>query len=153
MLGFSSKNNLINGASMLKQYLILDIIIWPQINYTNKNADFMIYQKNQLKNTQNQFLNAINQLQIGKLLRKCNITKNGGVLVYEVFQFLLLLVFQGKIYSVSWIPNHKDQSVPKNTYYCFLSETSYNWKNSWFSLRPRIQPRLINSQDWNVSMC
>ena len=56
----------------------------------------MIYQNTEIENTQNQFSNAIKELQIGKLLRKANITKNCGVPAYEVFQFLLLLVFQGK---------------------------------------------------------
>ena len=64
----------------------------------------MIYQMKQNEHTQNQFSNAIKELQIGNLLRKSNITKSCGIPAYEVFQFLLLLVFQGKIFSVSSIP-------------------------------------------------
>jgi len=56
----------------------------------------MINQMNQNENTQNQISNAIKELQVGKLLRKANITKSCGISAYEVFQFLLLLVFQGK---------------------------------------------------------
>ena len=56
----------------------------------------MIYQNAEIENTQNRFSNAIKELQMGKLLRKANITKNCGIPAYEVFQFLLLLVFQGK---------------------------------------------------------
>lgn len=88
----------------------------------------MIYQNAEIENTQNQFSNAIKQLQIGKLLRKANITKNCGVPAYEVFQFLLLLVFQGKNLFRFLNSKHKDQAVSKNTYYRFLNETSYNWK-------------------------
>ena len=64
----------------------------------------MIYQ-----NTQNQFSNAIRQLQLGKLLRKSNITKSYGIPAYEVFQFLFLLVFQ----TYSEIPNIKIRLFPK----------------------------------------
>ena len=45
----------------------------------------MIYQNTQIENTQNQFSNAIKELQIGKILRKANIKKSCGVSAYEVF--------------------------------------------------------------------
>lgn len=61
------------------------------------------------------------------MLRKANITKNCGVPAYEVFQFLLLLVFQGKNLFRFLNSKHRDQAVSKNTYYRFLNETSYNW--------------------------
>ena len=88
----------------------------------------MIYQNNEIENTQNQFSNAIKELQIGKLLRKANIRKSCGVSAFEVFQFLLLLVFQGKNLFRFLNSKHKDQAVSKNTYYRFLNETSYNWR-------------------------
>ena len=53
----------------------------------------MINQINQNDHTQNEFSNAINELQIGKLMRKSNITKSCGISAYKVFQFLLLLAF------------------------------------------------------------
>lgn len=87
----------------------------------------MIYQNTQTENTQNQFSNAIRELQLGKLLRKANITKNCGIAAYEVFQFLLLLVFQGKNLFRFLNSKHKEQAVSKNTYYRFLNDTSYNW--------------------------
>lgn len=87
----------------------------------------MIYQNSQNENTQNQFSKAIQELHVGKLLRKSNITKSCGVSAYEVFQFLLLLVFQGKNLFRFLNSKHKDQAVSKNTYYRFLNETSYNW--------------------------
>ena len=56
----------------------------------------MINQMTTNDHTENQFFHALKELQIAKLLRKANITKSCGVSAYEVFQFLLLLVFQGK---------------------------------------------------------
>lgn len=47
---------------------------------------------NQIK--QNQFFDAFNKLQIEKLMRKSNTTKSYGVSEYELFQFLLMLVFK-----------------------------------------------------------
>ena len=87
----------------------------------------MINQITQNENTKNQFSCAIKELQIGKLLRKSNITKNCGISAYEIFQFLLLLVFQGKNLFRFLNSKHKDQAVSKNTYYRFLNEASYNW--------------------------
>lgn len=98
----------------------------------------MIYQNDQVGNTQNQFSNAIKELQIGKLLRKSNIIKSCGVSPYEVFQFLLLLVFQGKNLFRFLNSKHKDQAVSKNTYYRFLNETSYNWRRFLLLLAARV---------------
>lgn len=87
----------------------------------------MINQMNQNENTQNQFSNAFRELQIGKLLRKSNITKSCGVSAYEIFQFLVMLVFQGKNLFRFLNSKRKDQAVSKNTYYRFLNDTSFNW--------------------------
>lgn len=93
----------------------------------------MINHNTQNDNTQNAFSNAIHELKIGKLLRQSNITKSCGISVFEVFQFLLLLVFQGKNLYRFLNSKHKEQAVSKNTYYRFLNETSYNW-NKFLSL-------------------
>lgn len=98
----------------------------------------MIYQNNSIENTQNQFSDAINDLHIGKLLRKSNITKSCGIPAFEVFQFLLLLVFQGRNLFRFLNSKHKDQAVSKNTYYRFLNETSYNWKNFLLLLAAQV---------------
>ena len=87
----------------------------------------MISQNNKNENPQNQFSIALKELGIGKLLRKSNITKSSGVSAYEVFQFLLLLVFQGKNLFRFRNSKYKDMAISKNTYYRFLNETSYNW--------------------------
>lgn len=98
----------------------------------------MIYQNTQFENTQNQFSNAVRELQIGKILRKANIKKSCGVSAFEVFQFLLLLVFQGKNLFRFLNSKHKDMAVSKNTYYRFLNETSYNWKKFLSLLAVRV---------------
>ena len=87
----------------------------------------MINHISQNENTKDDFSKTIKELQIGKLLRKANIKKSCGISAYEVFQFLLLLVFQGKNLFRFLNSKHKDQAVSKNTYYRFLNETSYNW--------------------------
>ena len=98
----------------------------------------MIYQNTETENTQNKLSNAMKELQIGKLLRKANITKNCGISAYEVFQFLLLLVFRGKNLFRFLNSKHKDQAVSKNTYYRFLNETSYNWKKFLLLLAVKV---------------
>lgn len=87
----------------------------------------MINQVSQNENTQIQFSRAIRELQLGKLLRKANIRKTCGIPAYKVFQFLLLLVFQGKNLFRFLNSKRKDLAVSKNTYYRFLNETSFNW--------------------------
>lgn len=98
----------------------------------------MIYQNNEFDNTPNLFSSTIKELQLGKLLRKANITKSCGVPAFEVFQFLLLLVFQGKNLFRFLNSKHKDQAVSKNTYYRFLNETSYNWKKFLLLLAAKV---------------
>lgn len=98
----------------------------------------MINQMNQNENTQNKFSYAVKELKIGKLLRKSNITKNCGIPAFEVFQFLLLLVFQGKNLFRFLNSKHKEQAVSKNTYYRFLNEKSYNWKKFLMLLAVKV---------------
>ena len=101
----------------------------------------MIYQNDKNENTQNQFSNALKELKIGKLLRNSNITKSCGISAYEVFQFLLLLVFQGRNLFRFLNSKHKDQAVSKNTYYRFLNETSYNWSKFLLLLAAKVTSR------------
>ena len=98
----------------------------------------MINQNTEIEKTQNQFSIAMKELQLGKLLRKSNIIKSCGVPAYEVFQFLLLLVFQGKNLYRFLNSKHKDQAVSKNTYYRFLNETSYNWRKFLLLLAAKV---------------
>ena len=98
----------------------------------------MINQMNQNDHTPNTFSDALKELQIGKLMRKSNITKSCGISAYEVFQFLLLLAFQGKNLFRFLNSKHKDQAVSKNTYYRFLNETSYNWSKFLLLLAVKV---------------
>ena len=98
----------------------------------------MVNQMNQNDHTPNTFSDALKELQIGKLMRKSNITKSCGVSAYEVFQFLLLLAFQGKNLFRFLNSKHKDQTVSKNTYYRFLNETSYNWSKFLLLLAVKV---------------
>lgn len=98
----------------------------------------MINQISQNENTKNQFSYAIRELQIGKLLRKANITKSCGISAYEVFQFLLLLVFQGKNLFRFLNSKRKDLAVSKNTYYRFLNDASFNWTKFLLLLSAKV---------------
>ena len=98
----------------------------------------MIYQNAEIENTQNRFSNAIKELQMGKLLRKANITKSCGVSAYEVFQFLLLLVFQGRNLFRFLNSKRKDLAVSKNTYYRFLNDASFNWAKFLLLLSAKV---------------
>ena len=98
----------------------------------------MINHISQNENTKDDFSKAIKELQIGKLLRRSNISKNCGISAFEVFQFLLLLVFQGKNLFRFLNSKHKEQAVSKNTYYRFLNETSYNWSKFLLLLAVKV---------------
>ena len=98
----------------------------------------MIYQMSKNEQTQNQFSDAVKELQIRNLLRKSNSSKSCGISAYEVFQFLLLLVFQGKNLFRFLNSKHKDQAVSKNTYYRFLNNVSFNWKKFLLLLAAKV---------------
>lgn len=93
----------------------------------------MITENAQPVNTQNavecEFGNAIKELGISSLLKKSNIRKKKGGSVFDIFQFLLLLVFQNcNLYT----------AFSKNTYYRFLNESRYNWKRFLTLLAVRV---------------
>lgn len=83
------------------------------------------------------FIDAIKELKISKLLHQCNIRKSSRKLsgecsgekrtAFEIFQFLLLLVFQG--YKLFRFLGSKKQDIAcsKSTYHRFLNDTHFNW--------------------------
>lgn len=93
----------------------------------------MINQIDENVNNKNNFFLAIKQIGIRKLLRKSNFSKTSGINPFEIFQFLLLLVFQGKNLFRFLNSKSKDKAYSKNTYYRFLSNNTYNW-NKFLSL-------------------
>lgn len=74
-----------------------------------------------------EFGDAIRELQISKLLKKANIKGKSGKSFCDIFQFLLLLVFQNC--NLYHFRNSKKQDIAfsKNTYYRFLNNVSFNW--------------------------
>ena len=91
----------------------------------------MINQKVNFENPETEikceFGEAIRELQISKLLTKSNIKGKSGKSFYEVFQFLLLLVFQNCNLYHFLNSKKKDTAFSKNTYYRFLNNASFNW--------------------------
>lgn len=87
----------------------------------------MITHFDSFEKTEIKFANAISELHIGKILKKANIRKACGHSAFEVFQFLLLLVFQGKNLYRFLNSKKKELAVSKNTYYRFLNDCSFNW--------------------------
>ncbi len=76
----------------------------------------MIYQNAETENTRNQFSNGIRQLLCGNLPCKANITKSCGIHAFEVFQHLLLLMFQEK--NLFWFLNCQHKDDVKNRWRC-----------------------------------
>ena len=89
----------------------------------NPKVDF----ENPEKEIKCEFGDAIRELQISKLLTKSNIRGKSGKSFFEVFQFLLLLVFQNCNLYHFLNSKKKDTAFSKNTYYRFLNSASFNW--------------------------
>ena len=98
----------------------------------------MIYQNDTFENTENLFADAVKDLQISKLLHKSNVRKSCGVPVSDVFQFLLLLVFQGKNLYRFLNSKRRELAVSKNTYYRFLNDCSFNWTKFLLLLAAKV---------------
>lgn len=88
----------------------------------------MINQNNTFENTKLQFLHAFKELKISSLLNKAGIKKAQGSSAFIVFQFLLLLVFQGKNLYRFLASKYREKALSKNTYYRFLNTSTYNWR-------------------------
>lgn len=65
----------------------------------------MINQNSPSEQTNIKFLKAFKALKLAALLRDSGIRKAQGIKVTDVFEFLLLLAFQGKICIDTWIQN------------------------------------------------
>ena len=113
----------------------------------------MIYQNTEIENIQNKFSDAIRELQIGKLLRSSNITKNCGIPAFEVFQFLLLLVFQGKNLFRFLNSKHKDQAVSKIPITVSLMKLPITGRNFFCFWRQKLFLSSISLPDLNASRC
>ena len=84
------------------------------------------------------FVKAIVDLKISKLLTECNIRKNSRKLAgeesgakrsaFEVFQFLLMIAFEGCNLYRFLGSRKQDIACSKSTYHRFLNDCHYNWR-------------------------
>ncbi len=84
------------------------------------------------------FGDAIRELGICRLLKESSIRKKKGGSVYEIFQFLLLLVFQNCNLFHFLNSKKQDMAFSKNTHYRFLNEPRYNWQRFLTLLSARV---------------
>ncbi|MDK2904635.1 MAG: hypothetical protein PWR12_711 [Eubacteriaceae bacterium] len=98
----------------------------------------MINQNSPSEKVEIEILKAFKELRLPALLRESGIRKAQGVRVIEVFEFLLLLVFQGKNLYRYLDSKHREEAVSKNTYYRFLNTATYNWRRFLSSLSARV---------------
>ncbi len=88
--------------------------------------------------TNSNFIAAEKELGIASLLKKCNIHKEspkragernaGRRTAFEIFQFLLLPVFEGCSLFHFLGSKKQDIACSKNMYYRFLADCHYNWR-------------------------
>lgn len=78
--------------------------------------------------SQSKILKAFKELQIGKFLRKSNITKSQGFSSLEIFKFIVLLIFHQKNLYRFLQSKYNESAFSKNTYYRFLNDSSSNWR-------------------------
>lgn len=102
----------------------------------------MIHQNDEIRNTEQEFnvsfIRAIQELKISKLLHQCGIRKTARTLsgetssdkrtAFEIFQFLLLMVFQGCNLFRFLGSRKQDIACSKSTYHRFLNNCHYNWR-------------------------
>lgn len=62
------------------------------------------------------------------MLKNSGIRKAQGASPYQVFQFLMLLAFQGKNLYRFLASKYGEKALSKNTYYRFLNSPTYNWR-------------------------
>ena len=98
-----------------------------------------ISEKENLENAVNtNFISAIKELGISSLLAQCGIRKNSRRqkgeassekrTAFEIFQFLLLMVFQGCNLYRFLGSKKQDIACSKSTYNRFLNDCHYNWR-------------------------
>ena len=87
------------------------------------NTDF----EKQEKEINCAFGDAIRELQVSRILKQSNIKGKSGKSFFDVFQFLLLLVFQNRSLYHFLNSKKQDTAYSKNTYYRFLNQTRFNW--------------------------
>ena len=94
------------------------------------------------------FIAAFRELKISLLLHSCNIRKSSRTLAgeksgekrtaFEIFQFLLLLAFQGCNLYRFLGSKKQDIACSKSTYHRFLNDCHYNWHKFVTMLAARV---------------
>lgn len=64
---------------------------------------------------------------IGKLLHKCNVQKEKGVPVLDIFKYKLCNIFSGRSMYMQQRTGSYRESFSKNTFYRFLNNAKANW--------------------------
>ena len=106
--------------------------------YSKQERCIYIYPKISSEKSLDKFFQAFKSLQIAKLLHQSSITKSAGISAYEVFQTLILLVFQGKNLYQFLASKKGEQIASKNTYYRFLNSSTFNWRRFLLLLTAKI---------------
>ena len=80
---------------------------------------------------------------IAALLRQCRAEKQKGVPAFEVFRYLLCLVFSDRSMYMHIVTRRFAENFCKNTVYRFLSAVKTNWERLILLLSERIINRTI----------
>ena len=94
------------------------------------------------------FIASIKELGISRLLSQCGVRKDSRKIkgevsndkrtAFEIFQFLLLMVFQGCNLYRFLGSKKQDIACSKSTYHRFLSNEHYNWKRFILLLAAKV---------------
>jgi hypothetical protein len=94
------------------------------------------------------FIASIKELDISRLLTQCGVRKDSRMIkgestnkkrsVFEIFQFLLLMAFQGCNLYRFLGSKKQDIACSKSTYHRFLSNEHYNWKRFILLLSAKV---------------
>ena len=80
---------------------------------------------------------------VARLLRQCRGEKQKGVSAFDIFRYLLCLVFSDRSMYMQIATGRFAESFCKNTVYRFLSAAKTNWERFILLLSERIINRTI----------
>lgn len=96
----------------------------------------------------------IKRFGVKQLLRNAHATKEKGVPTYEIFAFLMALIFTGKnLYTL--LQNYREKvSFGKDTVYRFLSKATINWEIFVMNLSLSVLPEIdkLTSQERKTAL-
>jgi hypothetical protein len=110
-------------------------------NQKRKVPITMITEKEAFEKGTNEIVRTMHKLKIPQLLRNAGIRKAQGASVFEIFKFLVLLVFQQRNMFHFLQSDRKDTAWSKNTYYRFLNNCTYGWRNFLTTLAVSVSIR------------